>query len=306
MRSRILQRRVATAVILNSIPLATNPNGSLLLTWLLDASGFFSRYRLLAPRFAPHLSHLCTHKLASNTVLRIVNQKSEPEASAQIVDALFFSPNDQVLTDVLGDQVNGVSVVHKILQSPFTDPLQKQPLQEVTKRVLMDLKVTGSQAYRRLIEEVGLPIPSFSANYSMPTKKAPPPGPPSAQYPADQPSLAAMMAALQMQSVGLPLNRSTSHGSFQKASGMQQQQQQAEGLHNFPGAIGGNRALGGTSHPIQPPSAQGLTRGGAPTVTGNMGGNLGGSQAGLPPQVYQQYLYQAYQQQQPNTGAFHV
>ena len=58
------QRRIATAIILNSIPLATNPNGALLLTWLLDTSSFPSRYSLLAPRFTPHLSHLCTHKLA--------------------------------------------------------------------------------------------------------------------------------------------------------------------------------------------------------------------------------------------------
>ena len=52
------QRRIATAIILNSIPLATNPNGALLLTWLLDTSSFPSRYNLLAPRFTPHLSHL--------------------------------------------------------------------------------------------------------------------------------------------------------------------------------------------------------------------------------------------------------
>ncbi|KAF9519917.1 hypothetical protein BS47DRAFT_1370625 [Hydnum rufescens UP504] len=159
------QRRIATAVILNSIPLATNPNGALLLTWLLDTSGFHSRYRLLAPRFTPHLSHLCTHKLASLTVLRIVNQKTEPEASQQIVQALFFSTGDHVLTDVLGDQINGVAVVHKILQSPYLDPAQRPTYLEATKRVLVDLKVTSAQAYRRLIEEVGLPLPSFATSF---------------------------------------------------------------------------------------------------------------------------------------------
>jgi len=97
------QRRIATAVILNSIPLVTNPNGALLLTWLLDASSFPSQYNFLAPRFTPHLSHVCTHKLASLTVLRIVNQKIEFEASRQIVQAPFLSPGDHVLTDVPGD-----------------------------------------------------------------------------------------------------------------------------------------------------------------------------------------------------------
>jgi protein JSN1 len=202
------QRRVATAVILNSIPLATNPNGALLLTWLLDTSGFPSRYRLLAPRFTPHLSHLCTHKLASLTVLRIVNQKIEPEASQQIVDALFNSPGDHVLTDVLGDQVNGVAVVHKILTSPFLDPSMKLVYVEATKRVLIELKVIATQAYRRLIEEVGLPVPNFQPTYNntMPptgkvtknsTQNFGVPGLPSG-YPSNDQGFASMMAALQM------------------------------------------------------------------------------------------------------------
>lgn len=201
------QRRIATAIILNSIPLATNPNGALLLTWLLDTSGFPSRYNLLAPRFTPHLSHLCTHKLASLTVLRIVNQKIEPEASTQIVEALFSSPADHVLTDVLGDQVNGVAVVHKILTSPFIDPVDKQIYMEATKRVLIELKVIATQAYRRLIEEVGLPVPNFQPTYTTnippPGKKITPqsqfgmPGLPSG-YPSNDQGLASMMAALQM------------------------------------------------------------------------------------------------------------
>jgi protein JSN1 len=202
------QRRVATAVILNSIPLATNPNGALLLTWLLDTSGFPSRYNLLAPRFAPHLSHLCTHKLASLTVLRIVNQKVEPDASLQIVEALFNSPGDHVLQDVLGDQVNGVAVVHKIITSPFLDAIERPKYIEATKRVLIELKVLATQAYRRLIEEVGLPIPAFQPQYpgngpqQGPKKYGGPANhgvgglPPS--YPSTDQGLASMMAALQM------------------------------------------------------------------------------------------------------------
>lgn len=206
-----MQRRLATAIILNSIPLATNPNGALLLTWLLDTSGFSARYKLLAPRFTPHLSHLCTHKLASLTVLRIVNQKVEPEASKEVVQALFNSPGDHVLTDVLGDQVNGVAVVHKVLTSAYLDPIDKPGFLEATKRVLIELKVIATQAYRRLIEEVGLPIPNFQPQYStnipQPAKQKSTsqssgfgmsglsPG-----YGGPDPSLASMMAALQMQS----------------------------------------------------------------------------------------------------------
>lgn len=200
---------------MNSIPLATNPNGALLLTWLLDNSGFPGRYRLLAPRFTPHLSHLCTHKLASLTVLRIINQKVEPEASKEIVQSLFNSPNDHVLTDVLGDQVNGVAVIHKVLTSIFIDPVEKPAFLEATKRVLIELKVIATQAYRRLIEEVGLPIPSFQSQYStnIPQPKPKSMTSPTALSPTSpynlstgfntaDPSLASMMAALQLQSPG--------------------------------------------------------------------------------------------------------
>ena len=65
-----MQKRVSTGIILNSIPLATNPNGALLLTWLVDQSNLPGRYGLLAGRFVPHIAHLSTHKLASLTVLR--------------------------------------------------------------------------------------------------------------------------------------------------------------------------------------------------------------------------------------------
>ncbi|KAI0080584.1 hypothetical protein K474DRAFT_211692 [Panus rudis PR-1116 ss-1] len=202
------QRRIATAIILNSIPLATNPNGALLLTWLLDTSNFPSRYTLLAPRFTPHLSHLCTHKLASLTVLRIVNQKVEPEASKQVIEALFSSPGDHVLTDVLGDQVNGVAVVHKILTSAFVDPAERPRYVDATKRVLIELKVIATQAYRRLIEEVGLPVPNLQPTYSttniaQPTKtkyttqNMGVPGLP-AGYPSTDQGIASMLAALQM------------------------------------------------------------------------------------------------------------
>ncbi|KAG8901601.1 hypothetical protein FRB99_005196 [Tulasnella sp. 403] len=331
------QRRVATAVILNSIPLATNPNGALLLTWLLDASGFHSRYRLLAPRFAPHLSHLCTHKLASLTVLRIVNQKSEPEASAQIVNALFFSPNDQVLTDVLGDQVNGVAVVHKILQSLFIDSSQKPAFIEATKRVLTDLKVTNVQAYRRLIEEVGLPVPSFNPTYNPAPKKAPSGTgtAPSNNYASEQPSLAAMMAALQMQSVGLPLSTPVQPPSLQ-INPTYQGMNGMSNTHNngpsssFPSSVDTYNGFSGS--PLQrnvPRRGANVLSGGAlnspgvispsagshnanQTGIGMMGVTpqpqfAGASSAPVPPQGYQQYVYQLYQQQpQQNAGAFHA
>lgn len=333
------QRRIAVAVILNSIPLATNPNGALLLTWLLDTSGFPSRYNLLAPRFTPHLSHLCTHKLASLTVLRIVNQKIEPDASTQIVEALFSSPGDLVLTDVLGDQVNGVAVVHKILTSPFLDPMEKPNYIEATKRVLIELKVIATQAYRRLIEEVGLPVPNFQPTYAtnLPTNGKGKissqssfgvPGLPSG-YPSNDQGLASMMAALQM--------------------GGQNPQAGSHQLHIDPGytnpaasrrlATSGGSTFSPSADPFNPFNARSseansarssirrsATTGALPNTSMSPSPTYGTqspslSQAGnvlgmgqpsypgmspqsIPPHLYQSYMYQAYQQNPSNMGTY--
>lgn len=340
------QRRIATAVVLNSIPLATNPNGALLLTWLLDTSGFPSRYNLLAPRFTPHLSHLCTHKLASLTVLRIVNQKIEPDASRQIVEALFSSPGDHVLTDVLGDQVNGVAVVHKILTSPFIDPVDKQQYMEATKRVLIELKVIATQAYRRLIEEVGLPVPNFQPGYgNLPGQTGKPgkthqqygvPGLPQG-YPSNDQGLASMMAALQMG------GQNPQAGPPQQAGHVEPQYHPAPPPRRAPHAAPPMNAMNSYSQqgdPFNPfgmhtpqngsPRQMGMRRNLPPANT-NYGGHsplpgpapnlmpmgppqgaYGGmppppQQQGIPPHMYQQqYMYPTYQQGPPNMGNYHA
>ncbi|TFK42882.1 hypothetical protein BDQ12DRAFT_758558 [Crucibulum laeve] len=336
------QRRIATAVILNSIPLATNPNGALLLTWLLDSSNFPSRYNLLAPRFTPHLSHLCTHKLASLTVLRIVNQKIEPDASRQIVDALFSSPGDHVLTDVLGDQVNGVAVVHKILGSPFIDPVEKANYMEATKRVLIELKVIATQAYRRLIEEVGLPVPNFQPTYNnlpatgKPTKASSQnsfgvPGLPSG-YPSNDQGLASMMAALQMGGQNPQAGPPQLHMESGYSAPAPARRPAPNPAATFspssdpfnPFAMRSPEA--GSPHQLGPRRSGPMpsnSMGGPNTNYGNQSPNLpqaggllamnqpqpsygGMAPQSVPPHVYQAYMYQSYQQNPPsNMGAYH-
>lgn len=337
------QRRIATAIILNSIPLATNPNGALLLTWLLDTSNFPSRYSLLAPRFTPHLSHLCTHKLASLTVLRIVNQKVEPEASAQVVEALFQSPNDHVLTDVLGDQVNGVAVVHKILTSPFVNPDQRPAYVEATKRVLIELKVIATQAYRRLIEEVGLPVPNlqptYSTNVPQPTKTKynnqnsfGVPGLP-AGYPSTDQGLASMMAALQMggqNAAAAPprLQIDPAYGQAQPQNGNRSRNSNPSTAFS-PSTDPFNPFAMRSSDAGNPRNGVGRRNGSAPAQANNampygaqspsmtqaanlLNMNPAASYNALPtpqsvpPQLYQAYLYQMYQQNSPNMGTYHA
>ncbi|KAG8721345.1 hypothetical protein FRC08_013890 [Ceratobasidium sp. 394] len=333
------QRKIATAIVLNSIPLATNPNGALLLTWLLDSSGFHSRYKLLAPRFTPHLAHLCTHKLASLTVLRIVNQRIEPEASQQIVHALFNSTGDHVLTDVLGDQVNGVSVVHKILISPFLDPAERPGFLEATKRVLIDLKVTVTQAYRRLIEEVGLPLPNFQPAFAQPMpqpakKNSGPtpygmPGVP-AGYQQQGDGLATMMQALQLQAQqgagpgnqgGLQINPAyanpsapspmagppsgTSPATFSPTN------DPFNPFARSPEMVPrGNNRRGPPSGQFGPQQQLYSSQAGTPSLAQAGNGLMGMAQPpfGMPPNAMPPQMYQAYMQNymQPNSTAFHA
>lgn len=335
------QRRIATAVILNSIPLATNPNGALLLTWLLDTSNFPSRYRLLAPRFTPHLSHLCTHKLASLTVLRIVNQKAEPDASQQIVRSLFFSPGDHVLTDVLGDQVNGVAVVHKILTSPFIEPSERPTYLEATKRVLIELKVIATQAYKRLIEEVGLPITSFQTNYPTGSPQAPGKMKPSSSHgsygygaPTNDQNLAAMMAALQMggqshmtpQQGAPPSQLQIDPGYNQQTNGRGRGQSSTSPgfspssdpfnpfgaqLNDPNSSRNGQRRGPPPMAAMSPPPMQAIPYGAQSPNLAPQGNMMGMGQTpyiqptSMPPHIYQAYMYQMYQQNPPNVGAFH-
>ncbi|KAH6918888.1 pumilio/RRM domain-containing protein [Coprinopsis sp. MPI-PUGE-AT-0042] len=330
------QRRIATAVVLNSIPLATNPNGALLLTWLLDTSGFPSRYK--PSRAAIHPS----------PVTSLHPQKIEPDASRQIVEALFSSPGDHVLTDVLGDQVNGVAVVHKILTSPFIDPVDKQQYMEATKRVLIELKVIATQAYRRLIEEVGLPVPNFQPGYggNLPGQTGKPgkthqqygvPGLPQG-YPSNDQGLASMMAALQMggqnpqagppQQVGHaepqyhpappPPRRAPPHVA-PPMNAMNNYSQQGDPFNPFgmhtpqngsPRQMGMRRNLppananyGGHS-PLPGPAANLMPMG---PPQGAYGGMPPPQQQGMPPHMYQQqYMYPAYQQGPPNMGNYHA
>ncbi|OCK81094.1 hypothetical protein K432DRAFT_28220 [Lepidopterella palustris CBS 459.81] len=150
------QRMVAAAIALHSVQLATNANGALLLTWFLDTCTFPRRRTVLAPRLVPHLVHLCTHKVAYLTVLKLINQRNEPEARDTILQALFFSPNDQVLEDILSDQNCGATLIFKVLTTPFFDEKIRADVVRNVRNVLLRIKAQPAQGYKRLMDEVNL------------------------------------------------------------------------------------------------------------------------------------------------------
>lgn len=150
------QRMLAAAIALHSVQLATNANGALLLTWFLDTCTFPRRRVVLAPRLVPHLVHLCTHKVAYLTVLKVTNQRNEPEARDIVLQALFFSENDQTLEDILSDQACGATLIFKVLTTPFLEENLRADIIQNVRNVLNRLNITSPQAYKRLMDEVGL------------------------------------------------------------------------------------------------------------------------------------------------------
>ncbi|ROT35904.1 hypothetical protein SODALDRAFT_283469 [Sodiomyces alkalinus F11] len=150
------QRILAAAIALHSVQLATNANGALLLTWYLDTCTFPQRRTVLAPQLVPFLVHLCTHKVAYLTVLKVINQKSEPEARDTILTAMFFTPNDHVLEAILSDHACGAALIFKVLTTPFFDESIRTQVVEKVKSVLVRIKAQPSQGYKRLMDEVGL------------------------------------------------------------------------------------------------------------------------------------------------------
>lgn len=168
------QRMLAAAIALHSVQLATNANGALLLTWFLDTCNFPKRRTVLAPRLVPHLVHLCTHKVAYLTVLKVINQKNEPEARDTILKALFFSPGDKILEDILKDQQCGATLIFKVLTTPFFEESMRPEVMQNVRAVLLKLKAAPSQGYKRLMDEVGLSTrnaPSSSSTNGTPKER---------------------------------------------------------------------------------------------------------------------------------------
>ncbi|KAJ6086093.1 hypothetical protein N7486_010374 [Penicillium sp. IBT 16267x] len=150
------QRTLAAAIALHTVQLVTNANGALLLTWFLDTCNFPRRRTVLAPRLVPHLVHLCTHKVAYLTVLKVINQRNEAEARDIILKALFFSPGDEVLEKILNDQTSGATLIFKVLTTPFFEESMRAEVVKNVAKVLTKLKASPSQGYKRLMDEVGL------------------------------------------------------------------------------------------------------------------------------------------------------
>ncbi|KAJ3100319.1 hypothetical protein HDU97_002359 [Phlyctochytrium planicorne] len=156
------QKHVATAIVQNASVLVTNPNGAILVTWLLDSSSLPGRYRCLVPKLVPFLAAFCNHKLASSTVLKMVNQRIELDARDIVMKELFYS-SDSTLQQVLQDLSHGVSVVQKILSTACLTTEERVRLADRVRSVLSRMPEVQEHplSFKRLLDELGS-VPSLA------------------------------------------------------------------------------------------------------------------------------------------------
>ncbi|KAI8341396.1 armadillo-type protein [Chlamydoabsidia padenii] len=104
---------VAAALTQNVTSLATNPNGALIISWLIDSPKLNIPLQPISNRLVSQLVKLCTHKVGSQTILKLVNHERSTEGRDIVMRQLLN--DDTALMDILIDQARGLGVVHKLI-----------------------------------------------------------------------------------------------------------------------------------------------------------------------------------------------
>lgn len=145
-------------IVLYTEYLATNSNGALLVTWFLDTCTLPHRHSILASKLVSNLAELCCHRLASLTVLKVLNYRGDEKAKRFILESIFGKKDSatipQVLYQVLCDNNYGPTFVYKVLSMSLLEGEVRVHVVQQVRKVLMNISTT--QLHRRLMEEVGL------------------------------------------------------------------------------------------------------------------------------------------------------
>lgn len=111
----------AAILIVNAMSLAFDPHGILLLIWLVDECTYARRLTLLAQELIENIVSVCSSKIASLLVLKIVNQTKDQEARSILLDQIFGKgTNPQLLSSleaIFKGPTVGPNTVMKILSS---------------------------------------------------------------------------------------------------------------------------------------------------------------------------------------------
>ena len=151
--------------------LATNTNGTLLLTWFLDTCTIPNRLEILSKQMVNNIVPLATHKLASLTLIKLLNQRKDDGSSKNILlnnifgdldNPLKIGP-DSILVNILKDNKgNGTQFILKVLSLSLIDLSFKQKailkLHEILVSSDPNLKeaIENVKRDKKFIEELGL------------------------------------------------------------------------------------------------------------------------------------------------------
>ncbi|KAH8553028.1 armadillo-type protein [Umbelopsis sp. PMI_123] len=144
------QRKYAAAAIVQNAPLLIiNPNGVLLLNWLLDTLEMPGHFKVLLPQVLPHLRHLAVQKIASSVLYKMINQQEDLETQQAIIEAVCES-----METILADTAQGVSFVQKIMTSVHVNQDGRQHVARIAHNALVKTKLQDTIQYRRLVEDI--------------------------------------------------------------------------------------------------------------------------------------------------------
>lgn len=114
----------------------------------MESSNLENRHLLLAKRLIPHLVQVATHKLGSQTLLKLVNQDQEDEARSVILEAI---TEENALQEIVSDSVRGSPLIQKIISSSYISEDQHEQLVNQVSPLLGKLQGPG---HKKLLDEL--------------------------------------------------------------------------------------------------------------------------------------------------------
>lgn len=114
----------------------------------MESSNLEKRHSLLAKRLKPHLVQVATHKLGSQTLLKLVNQDNEDEARRIVLEAI---TDENALQEIVSDSVRGSPLIQKIIASSYISEEQHEQLVDQVCPLLGKLQGPG---HKKLLDEL--------------------------------------------------------------------------------------------------------------------------------------------------------
>lgn len=104
--------------------------------------------RVIAHQLTNNMAQLCTHKLGSQIVYKLINQSTDVESQDRIFKSLCV---ENILLEILSDQLRGLNFIQKVLACPSLSDEQKSVLRQHVCASLEQLKGPG---HKKLLDQL--------------------------------------------------------------------------------------------------------------------------------------------------------